>query len=63
MGSTVFPKGMAAANVIVIYLLLKGISLCLPISAFRMGFTNALMSESMIIWFGIALIWDIRRLP
>ena len=62
VGSTVFPRGMAAANVIVIYLLLKGISLCMPVSAFRMGFTNALMSESMMIWFGIALVWDLRRL-
>lgn len=28
----------------------------LPVSAFRLGFTNGLMSESMILWFGIMLI-------
>ena len=35
--------------------LLKGISLLMPVSAFRLGFTNGLMSESMVIWFGIIL--------
>jgi len=29
----------------------------MPVSAFRLGFTNGLMSESMIVWFGIMLIW------
>ena len=27
----------------------------LSVSAFRLGFTNGLMSESMILWFGIML--------
>ena len=27
----------------------------MPVSAFRLGFTNGLMSESMVIWFGIIL--------
>ena len=34
----------------------QGISLLLPVSAFRLGFINGLMSESMILWFGFMLI-------
>jgi len=60
-GKTVFPKGMAFTNVLVIYAVLKGVSLLLPVSAFRLGFTNGLMSESMILWFGFMLIWERRR--
>ena len=54
-GKTVFPRWMAFTNVLVIFALLKGISLLMPVSAFRLGFTNGLMSESMVIWFGIIL--------
>ena len=59
-GKTVFPQGMAFTNVLIIYALLKGLSLAMPVSAFRLGFTNGLMSESMILWFGIMLIWERR---
>ena len=59
-GRTVFPRGMAFTNVLIIYALLKGLSLAMPASAFRLGFTNGLMSESMILWFGIMLIWERR---
>ena len=59
-GKTVFPRWMAFTNVLVIYAVLKGVSLLLPVSAFRLGFTNGLMSESMILWFGIMLIWERR---
>ena len=55
-GKTVFPKGMAFTNVLIIFALLKGLSLAMPVSAFRLGFTNGLMSESMILWFGIMLM-------
>ena len=48
---------MALTHVLVIYAILKGVSLLLPLSAFRLGFTNGLMSESMIIWFGIMLAY------
>ena len=34
--------------------------LLMPLRAFRLGFTNGLMSESMILWFGIMLIWERR---
>ena len=56
-GKTVFPPWMALTHVLVIYAVLKGVSLLLPPSAFRLGFTNGLMSESMIIWFGIMLAY------
>ena len=55
-GKTVFPKWMAFTNVLLIYAALKGVSLLLPESAFRLGFTNGLMSESMLLWFGIMLV-------
>ena len=55
-GKTVFPRWMAFTNVLIIFALLKGLSLVMPVSAFRLGFTNGLMSESMILWFGIMLI-------
>ena len=50
-GNTIFKKGMAFTNVLVIFGILKGISIMMPDSGFRLGFTNGLMSESMIIWF------------
>ncbi len=52
---TVFKKGMAFTNVLVIFEVLKVIASCMPESAFRLGFTNGLMSESMIIWFVLIL--------
>ncbi len=54
-GKTVFPRWMAFTNVLIIYGVLKGLSLLLPVSAFRLGFTNGLMSESMLLWFGFML--------
>ena len=42
---------MVFTNVLVIFGFLKGISMMMPESGFRLGFTNGLMSESMIIWF------------
>ena len=36
----------------------KALSLLMPVSAFRLGFTNGLMSESMIVWLGIMLAWE-----
>jgi len=54
-GKTAFPKWMAFTNVLIIFGVLKGVSLLMPVSAFRLGFTNGLMSESMIVWFGFML--------
>ena len=50
-GNTVFKKEMAFTNVLLIFGILKVISMLMPQSAFRIAFTNGLMSESMIIWF------------
>ncbi len=50
-GMTSLPRGLAFTNVIFIFVVLKALSLLLPVSAFRLGFTNGLMSESMAIWF------------
>ena len=58
-GRTEFLKWMAFTNVLIIFALLKGLTMLMPVSAFRLGFTNGLMSESMIIWFGIMLIREI----
>lgn len=55
-GKTVFKKGMAFTNVLVIFAALKTIASSMPVSAFRLGFTNGLMSESMIIWFVLILM-------
>ena len=54
-GKTIFPKVYAFTNVIFIFIILKIFQINIPQSAFRLGFTNGLMSESMIIWFGIML--------
>ena len=59
-GRTVFPKAFAFTNVLMIFAVLKGVSLLLPISAFRLGFTNGLMSESMVLWFGVMMVWEWR---
>lgn len=60
-GKTAFPKAMAFTNVLVIYGVMYLIRLMLPESAFRLGFTNGMMSESMIIWFGIMLPWTKQK--
>ena len=54
-GKTIFPRWMAFTNVLIIFGVLKSVSLLIPVSAFRLGFTNGLMSESMIVWFGFML--------
>ena len=55
-GKTAYRKGMAFTNVIVILCILKTITSMMPVSAFRLGFTNGLMSESMLIWFVLVLL-------
>ena len=56
-GRTMFPKSMAFTNVLVIYGILSLVKSFMPDCAFRLGFTNGLMSESMIVWFGIMMVW------
>lgn len=54
-GKTTLPKWMAAGNVLVFYVILSEIKSILPDTPFRIGFTNGLMSESMIFFF--LLLW------
>ena len=54
---TVFPRWFAFTNVLIIFVVLKGLTLLMPVSAFRLGFTNGLMSESMVIWFAFMLLY------
>ena len=60
-GKSVFPRWMVLVNPITLYLLLKGISLLMPVSAFRIAFTNGLMSEAMFLWFSSMMLWSIRE--
>lgn len=59
--NSVFPKGMALSNPLIFYVLLKLLTLLMPDSALRLAFTNGLMSESMIVWFGVLLAWNIHH--
>lgn len=59
-GRSVFPRTMALSNPLIIYLLLKTLTLLMPVSAFRIGFTNGLMSESMFLWFLTILVWTMN---
>ena len=60
-GKTVFPRWMAFSSVLLIFAVLKGLTLIMPVSAFRLAFTNGLMSESMALWFMIMMLWEKRR--
>ncbi|MDO5538647.1 MAG: hypothetical protein Q4F83_01035 [Eubacteriales bacterium] len=57
-GKSVFPKGMVLSNPLVYYLLLKLVTMLMPDCAFRLAFTNGLMSESMVIWFAVMAVWS-----
>ena len=59
-GRTEFTKKMAFTNMLIIFAVLKLIANLMSESAFKLGFTNGLMSESMVIWFAIMLIGEIR---
>ena len=60
-GRTVLPSRLALTHVLLVYAVFKGLSLLMPVSAFRLGWTNGLMSESMLVWFGAMLTWEIRK--
>ena len=60
-GKSVLPRRMAVSNPLILYLVLYLFKSCLPDSPFQIGFTNGLMSESMLIWFGVFMLWNIRR--
>lgn len=54
-GNSIYSKKTAIVNPLSIYLLLYLVKAVLPNSAFRIGFTNGLMSESMFLWFAYLL--------
>ncbi len=56
-GQSALPRQMVLSNPLIFYLALKLITLLMPDSAFRLAFTNGLMSESMVLWFGSILVW------
>ena len=56
-GATILPKGMALFSALPVYAVLYLIKTVLPVSAFRLGFANGLMSEAMVIWFAALLVW------
>ncbi len=56
-GQSALPRQMALSNPLIFYLVLKLITLLMPDSAFRLAFTNGLMSESMVLWFESILVW------
>ena len=58
-GAAVFPRWMALSNSLLFYGLLKLLTMLMPDSAFRLAFTNGLMSESMLLWFGSMLLCGI----
>ena len=57
-GKSIFPREMALSNPLVFYILLKLATMLMPDGAFRLAFTNGLMSESMLIWFAIMVWWS-----
>ena len=60
-GKSHLPKWMAIFNPLVFYGILKMVALLMPEVAFRLAFTNGLMSEGMALWFGSFLLWLGRR--
>lgn len=60
-GNSAFPRWMALSNPLIFYALLKLVTLLMPDSAFRLAFTNGLMSESMALWFAGMLLWSARH--
>ena len=50
-GKTQYRRHTAYVNVLVIFMILKGITYLMGDTPFRLAFTNGLMSESMLIWF------------
>lgn len=57
-GKSVFPRAMAISNPLVFYGVLKLLTALMPEGAFRLAFTNGLMSESMALWFGGLILWN-----
>ena len=59
-GKTAFPKAVAFTNVLLVFAVLNGVNMLMPEGAFSIAFRNGLMSESMIIWFGVMLVYELK---
>ena len=57
---TVFPRWMALNNPLIIFMIMKGITVFMNNDAFKLAFTNGLMSESMLIFFIILIIGGVK---
>lgn len=60
-GKSQFSKWMAVSNPLVFYGILKAFTLLMPDDAFRLAFTNGLMSEGMALWFVSMLVWGRKK--
>ncbi|MDY5032308.1 MAG: hypothetical protein SPF18_10495 [Blautia sp.] len=60
-GKSYLPKKMAISNPLILYAALWLVKSLLSDGAFRISFTNGLMSESMILWFLGLLLWETRK--
>lgn len=60
-GQTVFSKIMALNNPVIIFVGLKLITNLMPTSAFKLTFTNGLMSEAMFVWFIVYILFLIKH--
>lgn len=60
---SIFPRGMAFFNPLILYAILYLGKSAMPDGAFRIGFTNGLMSESMFLWFAGIALYSIRSVP
>lgn len=56
MRTRYFPRAAALTNVPVVYAVLYGFKTMLPNVPFRLGFSNGLMSESMVIRFSVVYL-------
>ena len=60
-GESYLPGWIAVSNPLIFYGILKVFTLLMPEGAFRLAFTNGLMSEGMVLWFVSMLLWLGRR--
>ena len=58
---TIFPAAMAVNNPLLIYIVLKLFTMVVPDAPWRLAFTNGLMSESMLLWFLVFLIYTLKK--
>ena len=60
-GRSCFPRWMAFNNPLILYAVLKTVTVYLPPCAAKLAFINGLMSECMLLWFLIFLLAHCRR--